>query len=299
MKREHNGVTEEQSLPVNRKQLFFRAFRYEYPVILLISVFMTLFAIPLFTVIMLSLARLAQQSGADLSVPENVAAMYGTRATMYLWSVPALLLLGVGASGAFYVVRRLVWNQEVKFFRDFGKGIKSNIIQFEIVTLLFALFMFGVCYGFDLLALNLKAGAIHTMLTIIRVLLLFLAAAFLMFQYCGITVYEGSVLKQLKNSVILVFGSLPLTVVSMLGAMLPLILIMLFMFFQSLAVLILLSTALAVVGFGYSVLLITLRCHSIFDKNVNKKNFPEIYRRGLFDGEAAQKQYNEENNRQY
>ena len=110
MRKEENGVAEEQDLPVNRKQLFFRAFRNEYPVILLISVFMTLFAIPLFAVIMLSLAQLAQQSGADLSVPENVTAMYGTRFSMYLWCVPALLVFAVGASGAFFVTRNLVWN---------------------------------------------------------------------------------------------------------------------------------------------------------------------------------------------
>ena len=139
MRKEENGVAEEQDLPVNRKQLFFRAFRNEYPVILLISVFMTLFAIPLFAVIMLSLAQLAQQSGADLSVPENVTAMYGTRFSMYLWCVPALLVFAVGASGAFFVTRNLVWNRDIKFFRDFGKGIKDNVLQFEIVTLVFAL----------------------------------------------------------------------------------------------------------------------------------------------------------------
>ncbi len=299
MRKEENGVAEEQDLPVNRKQLFFRAFRNEYPVILLISVFMTLFAIPLFAVIMLSLAQLARQSGADLSVPENVTAMYGTRFSMYLWCVPALLVFAVGASGAFFVTRNLVWNRDIKFFRDFGKGIKDNVLQFEIVTLVFALFAFGVCYGLDVLSLRVGSGAVNTILTVLRVFLLFLAAAFLTFQYCGITVYKGSVLTQFKNSIVLVFGSLPLTTAALIGALSPLLAIMLFMFFQSVIVLILLSTALAVVGFGFSVLLITLRCHTVFDKCVNKENFPEIYRRGLFDKEAAQKKFNEEHNRQY
>ena len=299
MKKDKSAQSRADGLPVNRKQVFFRSFRSEYPVILLVSVIMTAFAIPFFAAIMLSLAQLAELSEADLSIAENLTAMYGTRLTMYLWCVPALAVLAVGASGCFYVVRRLVWGQEVKFFRDFGAGVKSNVIQYEIVTLLFSLFAFGLCYGCDLLTLNLDLGGFYPFLLAIQIILLLLALAFLLFQYCEIVVYKSSVFKQIKNSFMLTLGSLPLTLAALIGALAPVLLLLLFAVLQTVPVLVILSTALALVGFGYAILLFTLHCHGVFDRHVNKRDFPEIYRRGLYDAEAAQKQYDEQNKRQY
>ena len=297
MKLNKNNVKEEQSLPVNRKQVFFRSFRSDYSVILLVSIFMTLLALPLIAVVFVALVRLTELSAADLTVRENVVAMYEVRLWMYMWCIPAMAVLAIGASGGFYVIRRLVWNEEVKFFRDFGKGIKSNVLQFEIVTLIFSLFVFGISYGADLLTLNLNLGGFYPYLIVIQVFLILLALSFLLFQYCEIVVYKSGIFKQIQNSFLLTLGSLPRTFLALIGVLLPVLLILLFMFLSSILVLTILSTALALVGFGYAVLLFTLHCHYVFDKHVNKTNFPEIYRKGLYDGEAAQEKYDRENKR--
>lgn len=297
MKSLRTNVREEEDLPVNRKQVFFRSFRNEYPIILLVSVFMTLLAVPVFAVIFTALVRITELSAADITVRENVLALYEVRLWMYMWCVPAMAVFAIGASGGFYVTRRLVWNQEVKFFRDFGRGIKENILQFEIVTLVFSLFAFGVCYACDLLNLNLNLGGFYPFLLVIQVFLLLLALAFMLFQYCEIVVYKSSVFKQIKNSMLLTLGSFPMTVLTLLGVLLPLLLLLLFMYLQIIVLLIILSTAMVLIGFGYSVLMFTLHCHNVFDRHVNKQNFPDIYRKGLYDGETAQDKYDSENNR--
>ncbi len=297
MKSLKTNVREEESLPVNRKQVFFLAFRNEYRIILLVSVFMTLFVFPVLAVVFTALVRISELAAADLAVRENLVAMYEVRLWMYMWCIPAAAVFAIGASGSFYVVRRLVWNQEIKFFRDFGKGIKSNVLQFEIVTLIFSLFAFGVCYGTDLITLNNDLGGFYPYLLVIQVFLLLLAFSLLLFQYCGITVYKSGVIKQIKNSILLALGSFPTTLLAVLGVLAPVLLLLLFMYLQSIVFLIIIPTAMAVIGFGYCILLITLHCHRVFDKHVNKQHFPDIYRKGLYDSAAAQEIFDKENNR--
>lgn len=296
MKKEVN-VKDEEELPVNRKQVFFRSFRNEYKIILLVSVFMTLFALPLFAVMFVAFVQITELSAADMSIRENVLALYEVRMWMYLWCIPAMAVIAVGASGSFYVIRRTVWNQEVKFFRDFGAGIKANALQFEIVTLIFSTFTFGVCYGADLVNLNVDLGKFYAFLLVFQVFLVLLAFAFLLFQYSGIVVYQSGIFKIIKNSILLTFGSFPTTFLTVLGILAPLILMFVFMFLQVIAFLVIIPTVLAAVGFGYGILLATLQCHRVFDKVVNKQSFPEIYRKGLYDGEAAQEKYDKENHR--
>lgn len=294
----NNGnVEEERSLPVNRTQAFFYILRNNYKEILFTSVFMTLFALPVIAVMVMAFMQLTVLGQADMSVKENLYAMYEMRRWMYFWCIPASAIFAVGASGGFYVVRRLAWNQDVKFFRDFCSGIKSNAIQFVIVTLIFAVFAAALCYIADFLMLNYELGDFYVIMVVIQAALLVFALALLLFQYCEIVVYKGSLFKQIKNSFVLMFGSLPRTVLIMLGELAPFVIIGILLSLNVLVISLVITTAFALIGFAYCALLFTLHSHSVFDKSVNLTAFPDIYRKGLYDGEAEQKKYEQQHKR--
>lgn len=269
---------QEQLLPINRKQLLSRCFRKNYGVILYVSLFMTLFSLPLVFVFVMTLAQLASYGGIEGE--ELVMLQYQLRSWFYLWSIPSLCVLSIGASGCFYVVKKLCWNESGRFIKDFGRGVKENAVKFLILTLLFALFVAGVCYLFDILTLNFNLGFFGVILLVLQVFLMIIALAMLMFQYCGAVLYKSSVFTLILNSFKLVFGTLPRTLVMLVVAFAPVGLIGLV--WQWSWAYIILITVMALIGCGYTVLMTTLHCHYVYDKYVNKKQFPQIYRRGLF-----------------
>lgn len=266
----------ENALPIDRRQAFFRIFRYDYRTVLLVSLFLTLFALPALCVVLLCV------SGLSVYAEEgDVAAMYALRRWMYLGLVPGLGVFSVGASGGFYVVKKLVWSESGPFLQDFKKGIKSGWLQFLIVTLLFALFALGLSYLADLLVYNGVWGSFTPLLTVFEGFLLFLALCFLLFEYCSVTVYSDKIWSHIKNGFLLALGSFPTTVCAAALALLP-FLPMLF-FADALWLFALFVTVMALVGFGFGVVVITLHCQRIFDKHINRERFPTLYRRGLYD----------------
>lgn len=88
----------------------------------------------------------------------------------------------------------------------------------------------------------------------------------------------------LKNSFLMMFAKLPLCLLSLLCSAAPLIIVWAIGFAPVLYGFVLAYIA---IGFGNSALVVTLFNCYIFDELVNKKQFPEAYRKGLFKGQQV------------
>lgn len=267
---------DENELPINRKQLFIRAFKKDYSTILFISIFASLFFLP--TIVLFFIMSI-ETSYANLETQEAMLNVFNLRRWFYILLIPALSVFSIGAAGLSNVTKKLVWNQATKFFGDFASGIKKEWWRYLAVTLIFSVFISSVCYGADLLNLA-SNGQNHVYVLLGEILLFIIAFGLLIFQYSGLAIYKTSVLSVIKNSVILTLGTLPKTILIVFLMALPIILLMIFGNVMWLYVIIV--TILTLIGFGYEFLIGTLYCHHVFDKYVNEKEFISIYRKGLY-----------------
>ena len=88
----------------------------------------------------------------------------------------------------------------------------------------------------------------------------------------------------IKNSFLLLFAKLPLCLLSLVCTISPFIIAWIIGFAPVLYAFALVYIA---IGFGNSILLSSLINFYIFDELINKKQFPESYRKGLFNGEKT------------
>lgn len=268
---------EENKKPFDRKDVFVLAFRQHYGVILGVSVMLFAFALPALAVFVLSYIELYLMGEITA---ETAAQMYALQARMYLWLIPAFAVFSVGAAGAFYTIRRLVWGEDIRFFADFFRGVRSNGVQSVVSGVLFIVFCGALSYTMNLLSLNAALGSAYWVLSVVQVFLLVAACIVLLFQYAIIAVYRDRMWRIVKNSFALTWMSLPRSVLIFLLMLLPVFLLLAFSKVYFLYILVLLF--LALVGLGYAILLFTLHAHGVFDKYINKHAFPQIYKKGLY-----------------
>ena len=134
-----------ESLPKNRKELFFDCIKQRFGLIMLTSFVLFLFTLPLLVVLFIKDAYLISV-GVSFENKEITEANYETMYLMvtnfgYLASIPCFLILSVGLAGALRVFRQLVWQEGVFFKEDFFDGIKLNFKHYLIYGLIF-----GICF---------------------------------------------------------------------------------------------------------------------------------------------------------
>lgn len=186
---------------------------------------------------------------------------------------------GIGISGALYFWKKACWNEGSIVRRDFFEGVKKNRTSF-----FFLYFTFGLFYAAIHIALaftgnstglnDTTKGIIEGLLYLI--LLLMLMVVF--FYSAQSIIYQASFIQYLVNSVKFTLGALYKNVPIFIIVLLPYLLFE----FVPLNIVSWLMCALAwLFYFGFSTLVFTLYSHSIFDISINKKTYPQIYRKGL------------------
>lgn len=93
-------------------------------------------------------------------------------------------------------------------------------------------------------------------------------------------IYKCSFIKLLKNAFLMVFARLPFCLLSLITTIAPFIIVWVIGFAPVLYAVSLIYVA---IGFGNSALVVALINLYIFDELVNKKQFKDAYRQGLFD----------------
>lgn len=244
---------------------------------------MSMFAIPLLVLIIFKNIDLSNLLAEAESI-ENFNQVYFTHDI--IWNatyIPALVILSLGFCGAHYVIKAYAFSDGYTLWKTFWKGLKGDFKRCIVISILFAVIYFLISFGHCYITiLDENWFAATYILKWALVLVIACAYAFCVTQ---LPIYKGSALRMFSNSFLLTFSSLPKSVLSILLSYLPLFVA----YVVSNNILTIIIVALYIsIGLANASLVTTLFCHEALDKLVNINQYPEIYRKGLYDENAEQ-----------
>jgi uncharacterized membrane protein YesL len=262
------------ALPVTYWAEFCLAYRTNFVLLAKLSLFLAFFALP-------SLATLVIQGlyeGTMSADGEEVLAILSLRRWFGFMLIPDLAILGLGLSGAFYVLLKFVWNEGVLFWHDFWVGIKKNWKSALAISLsygtIISLFNFALnCFSTDDLFL------FYVFAFVVFVIILLILISMYLYSLTSSLIYAQTTRQMIKNSFSFIVASFPKTILAIVGSLLPFMVC----YFVSVPLVLYITILLyALIGFGNGVLIILL-CHlSTYDRLVNMNDYPSLYHKGLF-----------------
>ncbi|MFA5448961.1 MAG: hypothetical protein WC292_00775 [Clostridia bacterium] len=265
-------------LPTNRKQLFFELVYTKSREWMKISLVIFLFSLPL--LIWLGINSLTDSlliSQIDeVSKDEQaqiIVNIFYRQLIKNGVSIPFYMLLATGLGAISYVARNLVWGDMNDFKADFKKGFKENWK--------YSLFL-GLIFGIIINSLSIMNWLIfgfqNQLGIIIYAFILLIFISMMVFGLAQQAVYNNKFLHLLRNSMILTLSNLFMNILVFLLVLSPIGLIMYFAVSLPSAIILIM---LALIGFGYITLILTLYSHYIFDKYINAKHYPEMVNKGI------------------
>ena len=261
------------NLPHTRKEVFFDFIKHRKMNLFALSCFTFLFFIPLavdlfYFNFMESMAIAAEKEEYLFSL-----IFYSM-----LIMIPLMILGFVGFSGAFYVMKKMVWQEGISLASDFCRGIKENWIHGFINGLIFAVLLFGLVMGGSYLYIF---STIHPVVKGIGI-----GALILVFMFLGMVIplefaqsvyYSNSYWITFRNS----FSFLGLLnwriLVTFLGSTGVVVTLCAFNLITMSVGLFLFAILNSVV-----ILLYTLFAHHAFDKYINVEHYPDMVGKGLY-----------------
>lgn len=194
-----------------------------------------------------------------------------------------LPISGLGFAGTSYFIKKILFNEGASVNSDFYLGIKKNGKEFAITFFLIGLSylllqtsLFNISYlEYEPIVLIFLCGLSYV--------LFFLILFSLIFTCTQIVLYKDRFSKLFTNGLRFTFGTLYKTLFIFLLGLLP------FIIYEFIPFLIVKIIAIIIGGLfyiGFASLLFQVYSNHIFDEYINKKQFPEIYKKGLIKNES-------------
>ena len=254
-------------LPKNRVEALKLALKENPWRFVLLSLLSALFALPLFAYVF--------YFSFVFSFPEgNMFALL----FFYLGFIPCLCLFLLGQGGLFFSLKKLSFREGLLLPEDFFSGIRRNAKE-SLLTGLFLGIDYFVIKIFLAYLPSLSLGTFwSTALSAFAYALLFLLSIPLLFVLPQSSLYASSYLSLYLNGWRFFLGKF----LPNLGVFLMLLFpYFLFELLPYLATFVSVALLLSLFYLAFSVFVFVLYSHSIFDKTINEKQFPELIRKGL------------------
>ena len=276
MKRKGKNITDQEvynSLPHNRKEVFFDLLKHRKMTLFAISCFTFMFFIPL--AVDLFFFNFLESAAIAEGLDNQLFSLFFYSMLIML---PCMLIGFLGLAGAFHIIKKLVWQDDVTVAVDFFNGIKENWKHAIINGAIFGIILFGCMMGTSYLIIFAPMAPVWCGIGIgalILVLLFFGMVISLYFTLC--VYYQNSVAATFKNA----FAFLGLTNWKTF-------LVYLFSTGAVVALCCFNMITLAIGLFLFAILnsvvivLYTLIAHSAFDKYINKEHHPDYVNKGLY-----------------
>lgn len=269
------------SLPINRWQLFKFTYRNHLSLIIKLSLMIAIFSIPLFTFLIVKnvfanalLSQINQDN--ELIILQRY---YYQEIILDIFYIPCFVILAVGLSGGFFVMKKYLYQEGFIFFKDFRNGMKKSK-EFIFSTLILSIILYLLLFLKNFFSyINFQY---YIPLSIFVFIIIFLLVNVFIFTYCQIHIYSNNIFHLIKNSLCFSFNQLFKVSLINLITIFPLVLLM---NFQNAVLKIIIILIYFIIGFGNCLLITMLYSCSVFDELINKDRFPSIYRKGLYNGE--------------
>ena len=276
MKKEEKHITDQdvkQTLPTNRKEVFFDLLRNRKMFLFALSCYTFMFFIPL----AVDLIYFNFLESMAISA-EKYQYLFSLIFYSMIIMLPCMVIGFIGLAGAFYVAKHLVWQDGISLASDFFKGIKENWRHALINGAIFGLVLFGLVVGGSFMLIYADVHAVVRGIGIGALIVLFLVFGMVtVLNFTQGVYYENSFGVTLKNSFsflgllnwkVLVIYLLSTGVVVTLGLINFLTLVIGLLLFAVLN--------------SVVIVLYTLISHSAFDKYINQEHYPHMVNKGLY-----------------
>ena len=281
-------------LPGTRFQLFKDVFFNRFGALVKINLLVLLFCLPAIAW-MVIMYMIKQADGSLLPYSGNIGAGTGipvtdvirlgqTRAFQfdmqtYLVLIPCIMVASIGLSGAFYVMRRLVWGEGTSVAGHFFHGIKANFLPFLWSSLFAGISLFLVMANIgiynNMTQVHIAWRVVGIAVSVIQFVLLLSMLIFLTTQ--AVT-YKLKTWALIKNSFLFAIALLPTNLIMLILSAIPVLLLLILPgFFTMFALLIF-----ALFGFSYIILIWTVYAHWAYDKFINDRVEGAVKNRGMY-----------------
>ena len=275
-RRNPNKDYEFSSLPTTRKEAFKDVYIHNFKTIFSCGVTLLLFSLPLLAfLVIMNIGRLGMNTDTySEEVLESV---------LFVWDLilnggvfVLLYVILIGLMGVMRVLKLLVWQEGINFWHDFRVGVKENIKQMTLFYVIGGL-IYLATYCVYIFLLNFIVGlGLILLFTIIFLPMIFWA-------FYAINVYQTTFINYLKNGIFFYTRSVPWTLLFVIFIIWPFL--MMFVPLSGYVLFIKYPILILLIIFYYPFLLIVGYLYSCFkfDQYINQENYPEIYRKGLYD----------------
>ena len=275
-RRNPNKDYEFSSLPTTRKEAFKDVYKHNFKTIFSCGVTLLLFSLPLIAfLVIMNVGRLGMNTDIySEDVLESVLLVWDLILNGGVFVLLYIVLIGL--MGVMRVLKLLVWQEGINFWHDFRVGIKENIKHMTLFYVICGV-IYLATYCVYIFLLNFLIGlGIILLFTIIFLPMIF-------WSFYSVNVYQTTFLNYVKNGIFFYGRSIHWSLLFVIfiiwpffAMFIPLTGYVLFIKYPILILLIIFYYPfLLIVGYLYS-------C-SRFDQYINQENYPEIYRKGLYD----------------
>lgn len=244
---------------------------------LTLSLLVALFAVPLIAILSVSAVAEASLLAKITDEAEYAVKLLQTRGFTGLLSLVGFYPLMLGLSGAFYYTRKTVWAQGATIKDDFFKGVKgaftASIAPSLFATLTYLFFEISLWF----VPVLFKNLIWQIVMYVVVGLVVILMISVIIYDLAQNAVYKTSFFHRIKNSFIFALIKYPQNALVAVITFLPFALALIWRILG----MIIAFTLMAVYVFALCVLGQTLFCHSVFDKYINAKEYPDLVNKGL------------------
>lgn len=271
-------------LPISRKKQCAFVYRTNFMTMLKCSLLLIVFELPVFVQLIFLLIYTGPIIvDSSLTASEKFVSLLNLIKGVSLFTPLSLPLLSIGMLGVSNIYKKIIYNDGFLLLRDFKNGIKEGkqgVLLSFLLSVLMTLLVIGTLSLYPFLSLTK-----FFVLCFVMLLLLFLSFILLQYQNLFSLYYYQNLLNNIKNSFLFTFYSL----FSSFGILFLEIGIFLILYsvdwisLSRLTFLTLIGMILQIFFFSCNGMLIfQLNAVSKFDKLINIKDYPEMYRKGLY-----------------
>ncbi|MCH5162896.1 MAG: hypothetical protein J1G38_05350 [Clostridiales bacterium] len=263
-----------ERMKMTKWEMFKELFFHRFGTIVALNMLTALFAMPAVLVVILFYLNISVNSSyvpysANLGIGYPVIVDAASRGAMMTFSyqviefaalVPCIAIFALGVAGNLYVIRKLIWAQPSRTVRDFFRGIGKCWLGAVFMGLAFGLtllfFVFSLGY-FDTYYISTPLKVVSILLSVILLIVMSLFTAFFMTQNAA---FKMRPMVLIRNSFLFVFGTHIMSIIFVGIALLPMYLA----FIPGITML--LFMLYAFLGFSFTTLVISLYCHSCYER---------------------------------
>ncbi len=272
------------SLPIDRKRQYGFVYKTNFMSLLKCSLLLIPFGLLVFAQLIVLLIYTGPiVSNSELSVTEKFASLLNLFKIISLFLPISVPVLSVGLVGVNHVMKKIIYNDGFLLFRDFKAGIKEGkqgILLSFVLSVFLTLLIVGVLSLYNFVSLT-----VFFILLFVMALMMLLSFVLLQYQNLFSLYYYQNAFGNIKNSFLFVFHSLfsSFGILFLEIGVFTILYCVDLILFSRLTFLTIIGIILQMFFFQMNGMLIfQLNAVSKFDKVINSKDYPDMYRKGLY-----------------